>query len=411
MGLYDIALILVGLAVLGTVALPRLLHNRPVSFPIVYVAFGAVVFSLPLGLPPADPLAFGTLTERLTELGVIVALMGAGLKIDRPPGRKRWQSTWRLLGITMPVTIAAAAVLGWWAVGLTIPAAMLLGAVVAPTDPVLAADVQVDPPRKGESDEIRFALTSEAGLNDGLAFPFTYLAIATATAGVAPSNWLLEWIAIDVLYKIGVGVLLGWIVGRVLARFVFQFPASTQLAKAMGGAEALAATLVAYGLTELAGGYGFIAVFVAAIAIRSYEREHEYHQELHDFAEVVERLVTAVLLVLFGGAIATGLFDALTWQGALVAIALVVLVRPLAGLLGLLGYPPERNAIAFFGIRGIGSFYYLSYAVNHAEFAGAETVWAVVGFAVLVSIVVHGVTAAPVMADLRREITTPGATD
>ena len=411
MGLYEIALVVVGIAVLGTVALPRLLHNRPVSFPIVYVAFGAVVFSLPLGLPPADPIAFGTVAERLTELGVIVALMGAGLKIDRPPGLTRWRSTWRLLGITMPLTIAAAAVLGWWAVGLTIPAAMLLGAVIAPTDPVLAADVQVDPPRKGESDEIRFALTSEAGLNDGLAFPFTYLAIATATAGVAPSNWLLEWVAIDVIYKIGVGVFLGWIIGRALARFVFQYPASTQLAKAMGGAEALASTLVAYGLTELAGGYGFIAVFVAAIAIRGYEREHEYHQELHDFAEVTERLVMAILLVLFGGAIATGLFDALTWRGALVALALVALVRPIAGLVGLVGYPPERTAIAFFGIRGIGSFYYLSYAVNRAEFAGAETVWSIVGFAVLVSIVVHGVTAAPVMADLRREITTPEATD
>lgn len=411
MALYDIVLVLVGIAVLGTVALPRLLDNRPISFPIVYVAFGAVVFALPLGLPAADPLEFGTVAERSTELGVIVALMGAGLKIDRPPGLTRWQSTWRLLGITMPVTIGAAVVLGWGVVGLTVPAAMLLGAVIAPTDPVLAADVQVDPPRKGESDEIRFALTSEAGLNDGLAFPFTYLAIAMATAGVAPSNWLLEWVTIDVIYKIGVGVLLGWILGRVLARFVFQFPASTRLAKAMGGAEALAATLIAYGLTELANGYGFIAVFVAAIEIRGYEREHEYHQELHDFAEVTERLVMAVLLVLFGGAIATGLFDALTWQGALVGLALVLLVRPLAGLLGLVGYPPERNAIAFFGIRGIGSFYYLSYALNQASFAGAETVWATVGFAVLVSIVVHGVTAAPVMADLRREITTPEATN
>ncbi len=409
--LYDIALVIVGLAVLGTVALPRLLDNRPVSFPIVYVAFGVVVFALPLGLPAADPIEYGTVSERLTELGVIVALIGAGLKIDRPPGLKRWKSTWRLLAITMPLTIGAAVVLGWWAVGLTIPAAMLLGAVIAPTDPVLAADVQVDPPRKGESDEVRFALTSEAGLNDGLAFPFTYVAIATATVGVAPENWIVEWVLIDVFYKIGVGVLVGWLSGHLLAKFVFQYPASTQLARAMGGAEALAATLVSYGIAEIAGGYGFIAVFVGAVAIRGFEREHEYHQQLHDFAEVVERLVMAMLLVLFGGAIATGLFDALTWQGALVALALVLLVRPLAGLIGLAGYPPERNAIAFFGIRGIGSFYYLSYGINHAVFTGAETVWAVVGFAVLVSIVLHGITAAPVMTDLRQEVTTPDAAE
>ncbi|RKD97926.1 cation:proton antiporter [Halopiger aswanensis] len=411
MSLYEIALVIVGVAVLGTVALPRLLDNRPVSFPIVYVAFGILVFSLPLELPAPDPLAHGTIAEHLTEIGVIVALMGAGLKIDRPPGVKRWKTTWRLLGITMPLTIAAAAVLGWWAVGLSIPTAVLLGAVIAPTDPVLAADVQVDPPQKGESDEVRFALTSEAGLNDGLAFPFTYLAIAMATAGVGPDNWLLEWLAVDVGYKIVVGVAVGWVFGYALAKFVFQYPASTRLAKAMGGAEALAATLIAYGLTELAGGYGFIAVFVAAVAIRGFERDHEYHQELHDFAEVVERLVVAVLLVLFGGAIATGLFAPLTWQAALVGLALVLLVRPVAGLLGLVGYPPERNAIAFFGIRGIGSFYYLAYGVNNAEFDNSGIVWSIVGFAVLVSIVVHGVTAAPVMSDLGQEVPAPEATE
>ncbi|GAB3668987.1 cation:proton antiporter [Halopiger thermotolerans] len=411
MSLYETALVIVGVAVLGTVALPRLLDNRPVSFPIVYVAFGIVVFSLPLELPAPDPLVYGTATERLTEIGVIVALMGAGLKIDRPPGIKRWQTTWRLLGITMPLTIAAAAALGWWVVGLSIPTAMLLGAVVAPTDPVLAADVQVDPPQKGESDEVRFALTSEAGLNDGLAFPFTYLAIAMATAGVAPENWFLEWLAVEVGYKIVVGVAVGWLFGYALAKFVFQYPASTRLAKAMGGAEALAATLIAYGLTELVGGYGFIAVFVAAVAIRGFEREHEYHQQLHDFSEVVERLVVAVLLVLFGGAIATGLFALLTWRAALVAVALVLVVRPLAGVLGLVGYPPERNAIAFFGIRGIGSFYYLAYAANNAGFDGLRAVWAIVGVAVLVSIVVHGITAASVMSELRRIATTPEATD
>lgn len=401
MGLYELALVLVGVALLGTVVLPRLLSHRPLSFPIVYIAFGFIVFSLPLGLPAPDPLAHGALAERLAEFGVIIAIMGAGLKLDRPFGLRRWQTTWRLLAVTMPLTIAVTALLGWWAAGLAIPTALLLGAVVAPTDPVLASDVQVEPPTKGPSDEVRFALTSEAGLNDGLAFPFTYLAIAVATAGLAPENWLVGWIAMDVVYRIAAGVIIGVVVGKVMARFVFRFPASTELATMMAGAEALAATFVAYGLAELVEGYGFIAVFAAALAIRGYEREHEYHEQLHDFAAVTERLVMAVLLVLFGGAIATGLFAPLTWPAAVAGVLVVLLVRPLAGLVGLFGYSLQRGAIAFFGIRGIGSFYYLAYGLNTAAFPGADLAWAVVGVVVVSSVVLHGLTAPPVIRDLQ----------
>lgn len=407
MALYEIVLVILGIVVLGAVVLPRLLDHRPLSFPIVYVVFGILVFALPLGLPVPNPIEHGTLAERLTEFGVIIALMGAGLKLDRPPGLWLWQSTWRLLAVTMPLTIAVTVLLGWWIIGLAIPTAMLLGAVVAPTDPVLAADVQVDPPREGTSDEVRFALTSEAGLNDGLAFPFTYLAITMATVGVAPENWVVEWIVIDIFYKITAGVVIGAIVGRLLAKFMFRYPASTQLATAMAGAEALAATFVSYGLTELVGGYGFIAVFVTAVAIRDYEREHEYHEQIHNFVEVIERLVMAILLVLFGGAIGAGLFASLSWQAAAVGVLTVLLVRPLTGLISLVGYPPERGAIAFFGIRGIGSFYYLAYGINTAEFPGAELAWEVVGIVVLTSIVIHGITTAPVMRDLRRELAEP----
>lgn len=401
MGLYELALVVLGVALLGTVVLPRLLSHRPLSFPIVYIAFGFIVFWLPLGLPAPDPLEHGALAERLAEIGVIIAIMGAGLKLDRPFGLRRWQTTWRLLAVTMPLTIAVTALLGWWAAGLAIPTALLLGAVVAPTDPVLASDVQVEPPTKGPSDEVRFALTSEAGLNDGLAFPFTYLAIAVATAGLAPENWLVGWLAMDVVYRIATGVIIGVVVGKIMARFVFRFPASTQLATVMAGAEALAATFVAYGLAELVEGYGFIAVFAAALAIRGYEREHEYHEQLHDFAAVTERLVMAVLLVLFGGAIATGLFAPLTWPAAVAGVLVVLLVRPLAGLVGLFGYSLQRGAIAFFGIRGIGSFYYLAYGLNTAAFPGADMAWAVVGVVVVSSVVLHGLTAPPVIRDLR----------
>jgi len=404
MAVYDVSLIVVGLAILGAVALPRVLADRPVSFPLAYVALGGLLFLIPVGFPAPNPFEHPEITQRLTELGVIVALQGAGLQLDRRIGWRRWKTTWRLLGVTMPLTIAATALLGWWGMGLAAPTAVLLGAVVAPTDPVLASDVQVEGPRSGPGDEVRFSLTSEAGLNDGLAFPFTYLAIAMATAGVAPANWWIDWLTIDVAYRIVVGVLVGVGAGHLLARFVFEYPATTTLARSMSGVEALAATLVSYGVTEVVGGYGFIAVFVAALAIRDYERDHDYHEELHEFSEAAERSIMAVLLVLFGGAIATGLLAPLTWTAAGIGLVVVFIVRPLAGWLGLWGYPPERNAIAFFGIRGIGSFYYLAYGINNAGFVGADRLWAFAGFVVLVSIVVHGITAPVVMDTLKAEI-------
>ncbi|MGH9271628.1 MAG: cation:proton antiporter, partial [Ilumatobacteraceae bacterium] len=193
MGDYAVILALGGLAFLAASWLPAALDQRPLSLPIALLGLGAVMFLVP-GLEAPRPQEQVQLTERLTELGVIVSLLGAGLKLDRPLGWRRWSSTWRLLGITMLLTIGAVGLLGWGLVGLAPATAMLLGAVLAPTDPVLAADVQVGEPTvaegAGESDElgdraddeddVRFTLTSEAGLNDGLAFPFVYAAIAMA---------------------------------------------------------------------------------------------------------------------------------------------------------------------------------------------------------------------------------------
>ncbi|GLY06142.1 MULTISPECIES: cation:proton antiporter [Actinoplanes] len=383
--------------------LPRILERRPISMPIAFLALGLLVFGLPLGLPDADPLAHPTLTEHLTEIGVIVALMGAGLKIDRPFGLRRWASTGRLLIIAMPVTIAATALLGWWWAGLAPAAALLLGSALAPTDPVLAADVQVGEPTDEEDseDEVRFALTSEAGLNDGLAFPFVYAAVAIATHGLDPAGWLAEWALKDVLYKVAVGVLGGALIGHGLGKLFFRARRdSLRLARHSEGFLALAATFLAYGVVEVAGGYGFLAVFVAARAIRAAERSHEYHQVLHDFAEQTERLLTVLLLMLLGGAVVGGLLTALTWQAALTGLVLIFLIRPLTAFASLRGTPgstSEHWVIAAFGIRGIGSFYYLAYAVTHADFPGMEIVWATAAFVVVVSVVLHGIAATPVM--------------
>lgn len=407
MDAYILLLIGTGALILLVAWLPMALRALPLSLPIICVALGFAVFGLSGlsgGILP-DPLRFPDATERLTELVVIVALTGAGLKLDRPFGWRTWSMTWRLLAIAMPLSILGIAFLGHWLLGLGMAAALLLGAALAPTDPVLAADVQVGPPQSGEEDEVRFTLTAEAGLNDGLAFPLVNLAVALAVHGGSWGAWTLEWLAVDVLWKLGIGIAFGWAAGAALGWLTFRVPNRAGLSRTGEGFVALGITFLVYGLTELAHGYGFLAVFVAALAIRAAERQHHYHERLHDFADQTERLLMMVLLVFFGGALAGGLLAPLTWTGAAAGLLFLFLVRPAAGLLSLAGssYPlRERAAIAFFGIRGLGSFYYLAYALNEARFARAEELWAVLGFTVLLSILLHGTTVTPAMNHLDR---------
>ncbi|MDQ4142534.1 MAG: cation:proton antiporter [Actinomycetota bacterium] len=400
-------LLVVGLAAMLVAWLPRLLRVRAVSFPIVLVATGAAIFALPLGLQDPDPLRYGEIAERLAEFGVIVALTGAGLKIDRRIGLRSWKHTWLLLGVTMPLTIAGAALLGWGVLGLAPAAAVLFGAAVAPTDPVLASDVQVGEPRSEGEDDVRFALTSEAGLNDGLAFPFTNAAIAMALAQ-GSDGWVGEWLLVDVLYKVAAGLVIGYVAGKSLAFLVFKVGNhETKLAHSREGLVALAVTLIAYALTQLAGGYGFIAVFVAALAVRDYERDHEYHQELNRFSDQLERLASAVVLILFGGAIVNGLLAPLTMRSFLVALAILLVLRPLSGFAALASskfQPGERPAIAFFGIRGVGSFYYVAHGLNETGLAQGGQLWSSIGLIVLMSILIHGVTAKPAITKVTEEL-------
>jgi NhaP-type Na+/H+ or K+/H+ antiporter len=399
-----------GVAALAAAVLPRLLNRSPVSMPMVFVAAGVLAFVLIEALPAPDPLEYPTFTLHLTELCVLVSLMGAGLALDRQPGWHRWSTTWRLLAVTMPLSMLAVGLLGWWVLGLPVAAAVLFAAALAPTDPVLASEVQVgepnEDPEAADEDEARFGLTSEAGLNDGLAFPFVYAAVAVSLAGVAPSGWLAEWLAVDVLWRLAIGILLGFGVGRALRAMFFSTRSEHfKLAEQAEGFIALAATFLAYGVAELAEGYGFIAVFICACTIRAAERTHSYHRVLHEYVEQLERLLTVVVLFLFGGALATGLLNGLRWRELLVALAFLLVVRPVAGLLGLARGktgPRERLAIAFFGVRGVGSLFYVAYALQEGSFEDAAGIWRAVGIVVLGSVLLHGVSATPVMAHLDR---------
>ncbi len=409
---YEVALTVGGFAALLAAWIPAYTSRRPLSLPIVLVVVGGLFFLMPLGLPAPDPNQHLGVTERATELAVIVALMGAGIKIDRPFDWRAWGSTWRMLAIAMPVTIALTAVLGATVGGIAATSALLLGAVLAPTDPVLASDVQVGEPTLGEGenpepeDDVRFTLTSEGGLNDALAFPFVYLAIAIADHGWAPSGWALSWLAWDLVGRIAIALAVGWGVGRVLGIVAFRPPGRlSALAETPQGFVAIAATLLAYGTTELLHGYGFLAVFVAAVVLRGSERTHEFHADLHGFTEQIENLLVVGLLLLFGGALVSGIFHALTWRGAAVAVLLVFVVRPASGLIALARSkltPAERMTVAFFGIRGFGSVYYLAYALSAATFAAADELWAIVALTMVVSIAVHGVSATPAMKVIDR---------
>lgn len=425
----DVVYLLAGAALLLAVVLPTALRKAAVSAPIVLLVVGALMGLLPLPEgTDVTPMGNRAFIEHLTEFTVIVALMGVGLALDRPLSFRRldswrkWSGAWRLLGIAMPLTIVAVALVGWWVVGLAPAAALLLGAVLAPTDPVLASDVQVEGPTPAdedhdeidESDEVRFALTSEAGLNDGLAFPFVYAAVFLASLGPV-TEWGLRWLGWELVGKVVLGVLLGVLVGWVLAKAAFRAPApSLRMAETGEPLLALAAVLVAYGVAETLGGYGFLAVFACAMTMRSAERGHEYHAHMHEIVERLERLLTLVVLLLLGVSMTNGLLHNLTWEAALLAVLLVFVVRPMSGLVAM-GFRSstcrigdhvltsgERLTISFFGVRGVGSLYYLAYATGEAEFSDSQLLWSTVAFTIGLSVLVHGITATPVMRWLER---------
>lgn len=413
---YEIVLFVAGVVALLAAWLPPRLEKRPLSLPIVLIAIGAIAFSLakgfssPISFEPGRD-AYGIWFERATELGVIVSLMGAGLKLDRAVGWRSWMTTWRLLAIGMPLTIGFITTTGLIA-GLPVASALLIGAALAPTDPVLAADVQVGEPSTGAEagdpwaeDEVRFSLTSEAGLNDGLAFPFVYAAMTLSDSSFT-GGALATWFFVDVVFRIVVGVGAGVASGWILSKLMFSRRyGDANLAATSSGFVAVAATLAAYGAAELLHGYGFLAVFVAALTIRSGERAHTYHGVLHQFADQVEQLLVVALLVLLGGALVSGLLDELDLAGFAIALCAVFVARPLAGALAMTRgrtVTPERRTIAFFGIRGIGSIYYVAYAANAVDVPQIDRVWAIVAVTVLISVLVHGIAATPAMERLDR---------
>ncbi|EYD71185.1 cation:proton antiporter [Limimaricola hongkongensis] len=390
---YHIALAVVGIVVILARWLPRLISKRePASAPLMILFGAGVAVWLPDLATLPDPRETPLPWELVSELTVIVALFGSGMRLDELRPWSRWGPTFRMLGIAMPLTILAVAILGVGIEGMTVAGAILLGAVLAPTDPVLAADVQVGPPQEGAEHPVRFTLTTEAALNDGLAFPFVYLGLIIAAEGLNPGGWALDWLWRDVLYRIALGTVMGWLGGKALGYVLFRLPRDAALAETGSGVIALAGILLCYGSTELIEGYGFISVAVLGLTLRRVRQEHHFHRRLHDFSESIEHALTAGLLVALGTVLPL-LFRDLTWTQVGIAAVLLLLVRPLSGWLALSGAGlgrRDRAIVAVYGVRGIGSIYYLCYAGSHMEFIDEAALWSLVALVILASTFLHG---------------------
>lgn len=393
---YLVILTIIGVGILGMAWMPSFTAKTRISYSIVYLLIGMLLYSVFDFLPAPNPRTHGEFTLHLTELVLIVSLMCTGLKIDQKFSFRTWIIPFRLITITMFLCIAAVVIIGIYYFKMPLPTSILLAAVLAPTDPVLATDVQVGDPNEQDRDNAKFSLTAEAGFNDGMAFPFVWLAIALAMTSGGDTSFLVTWALKHVIYQIVAGIICGFLLGKFLGYILFTLAEKYETFVTQDGFVSVAATLLVYGATEIIHGYGFIAVFVAAITLRAYKRDHKYYNRLHAFSDQIERILVAIMLILFGGSLVRGIMNSLTWPMAAFGIVFIFVIRPLSGLIGLIGTKlkiQEKLVISFYGIRGIGSIYYLAFAFGTTFFKGQDALWSIIAFIILISIAIHGITA------------------
>jgi len=386
---------MIGLAFFGLTFRPVFAKKLYYNVPVIYIAVGAL--AAVIGLPIIDPMNSeleSQVVVHASKLVVIISLVGAGLAIDLKPSLKNWDTTWRLLAVTMPLTIIAITYLGLTVTGLSLAGAILLGAALAPTDPVLARSVHVGPPHSDQEGK-RMALTAEAGLNDGLAFPFIWLAIGLAVSSQGGFNWV-EWSLYDGVYKVIVGIGVGMLSGWLMTKLLYSRVGDATNAQANPILTVLAITFIAYGFAELIHGYGFLSVFVAARAGRAFTKGTEaeaYETQAHKSADQLEAVLLAIILLWFGAFVAGEVWQHWTAADLGIALAIIFVIRPVAGLLALMGQKGNKKArmkIAFFGIRGMGSIFYAAFALHYGEFDSPERIWSILSLTILISALIHG---------------------
>ena len=399
-------------------------RRLPLTSSMIYLAVGALAGPIGLGLLVVDPVAHAPAVELVSEIAVIISLFTAGLKLRLPLRERAWRAPVRLASISMVLTVGLIAAVGVLGLGLPLGAAVLLGAIAAPTDPVLASDVQVT--HALDRDRVRFTLTGEAGLNDGTAFPFVMLGLGLLGLHELGESGL-RWIAVDLLWAVVGGLAIGGALGTVIARFVVYVRRHHGHAIAVGELLHVGLIALAYGAALALGTYGFLAVFAAGLAVRTVERGHTGEdldeellrslpvakeeeqtaeetaaaavaQSLQHSNEALEQIAEVALVVLAGAMLTViGIPPAIAWLAPLVFLV----VRPVAVSIGLLGESmsrPQRLVTAWFGIRGIGSIYYLSFAITHGlDPALATTLASLTLGLVATSVIVHGLSVTPLM--------------
>jgi len=380
----------------------------PFSAAMLYLAFGYALGRGGLGLLDLDVAGHLPLVESIAEIGVVLSLFSVGLRVGVPPGDPAWRVPLRLAGPGMVITIAAAALAGWWILGLGWVSALLLAAIVAPTDPVLASDVQIR--GVSERDAVRFGLTAEGGMNDGLAAAGILLALALYAGPATLGRALLT----DVVWSLPAGLAIGWACGSGIGSLALALHRREGAPEGFEGFLLLGLIALAYGLATLVHAEGFLAVFAAAVALRRIERRATARagagatgdpgapaviaHQLLAFNRQVEHIAEVVVVVLAGALLATVALDI---RVLAFALAVILVARPLAVALALAGAgvpARERRLLQWFGVRGIGSLYWLAFALNRGAPAGdaAALTAATLGL-VAVSVVVHGISATPVM--------------
>ena len=410
------ALGLLFLSVALFAAIGALSHQRERAFSpsLVYLALGAVAACglWALDVDPLDPLADAALLEHVTELAVLVAVFGTGLRLHRAYELRHWGHVVKLLALVMPLTIAMVALFGVWVMGLSLGAAIVLGSILAPTDPVLAGDVGVGPPGEEEGrSEPEFALTAEAAANDGLGTPFLLLGLLVAELGRRGDAGAVlgEWLVADVLYGILAAVAIGVAAGYGIAALFARLRDAHLLLHELDGWAGVATALAIFALAEVAGAYGFVAGFIGGLAFRRFEYGHEYNRGVHDGMEKVEKFLELAVIVLLGSLLTLAGLAAPGPAGWLLALLILLVIRPLAVMVSLPGSGLSARSqayLAWFGVKGVASINYVAIAIGAGVLSTGEEslVFWTTAACVIVSIVVHGVSAEAVT---RRTIAVP----
>lgn len=407
---------LVGALLLVIGVASTLLKRVPVTSAMLYLGVGLLLGPTGVDAFRFNPLREAPLLEVLTEVAVLISLFSAGVKMPVPFAVAAWRAPLLLATLSMALTVGLVAAFASYALGLPLGAGILLGAIVAPTDPVLATDVQSRHP--GDRDRLRFTLTSEAGMNDGTAFPFVMLGLGLLglhDLGEVGVRWLL----VDVVWGIAGGVAMGVLAGWALAHLGWWLRGAQQKRHLLDDFLGLGLIALVYGVSLQLHTLGFLAVFFAAVALRQTEMKLSARAaqqvvavpvELPSepppsvsggslvFKEHLERLSELLLVLLLGGSL---YLDSWSWSAVGLALFLFGVARPLSVLVGLLGTRTPRRMLGmtgWFGVRGIGSLYYLMHAIQHG--LPEPLALQLMHFTLIVvamSIVLHGLSVKPLM--------------